>query len=319
MKKILSICISTYNRAGFISETIESILPQLSSEVELLVVNNNSTDCTDKIIVEKFSHCANFKYVTFDTQYGFDRNYNRVVETSDAEFCWLFSDDDLIKPGAVDYALKILKTNKYDFVVVNGEERNKDLSRVLVKRRIGFLNDVIYPAENFSNMFVELNIQLNFIGANIIRRSIWVEREKEKYFGTEFSYVGVIFQKKLEKSTYFVSEPYVIIRMGNGRITKRLFDVWVINWPNMVYSLDAVSVDDKRKITPPCVWKNLKVLLINRFSGGYSFVHFKEYILNSDMTYVRKVSAFLILLIPIQPTQFCFNLFINFYKKIKYG
>ena len=43
---LLSICIATYNRADFIGETLDSIIRQLTDEVEIVVVDGASTDAT---------------------------------------------------------------------------------------------------------------------------------------------------------------------------------------------------------------------------------------------------------------------------------
>ena len=40
----LSICIATHNRSSFLKEAITSFIPQLSDEIELIVVDGASTD-----------------------------------------------------------------------------------------------------------------------------------------------------------------------------------------------------------------------------------------------------------------------------------
>ena len=47
---LLSICIATYNRASYIGETLDSIIPQLDDDVELLVVDGASTDNTEDVV-----------------------------------------------------------------------------------------------------------------------------------------------------------------------------------------------------------------------------------------------------------------------------
>ena len=38
---LLSICIATYNRARFIGETLDSIIPQVTPAVEIVIVDGN--------------------------------------------------------------------------------------------------------------------------------------------------------------------------------------------------------------------------------------------------------------------------------------
>ena len=47
---MISVCIATFNGARFITEQIESILPQLGSEDEIIVSDDGSTDATLAIL-----------------------------------------------------------------------------------------------------------------------------------------------------------------------------------------------------------------------------------------------------------------------------
>ena len=47
---MISVCIATFNGARFITEQIESILPQLGSEDEMIVSDDGSTDATLAIL-----------------------------------------------------------------------------------------------------------------------------------------------------------------------------------------------------------------------------------------------------------------------------
>ena len=49
-KPRLSVCVATYNRAEYIGETLESIIPQLTDEVEIVVVDGASTDGTSTVV-----------------------------------------------------------------------------------------------------------------------------------------------------------------------------------------------------------------------------------------------------------------------------
>ena len=49
-KPLLSICIATYNRANFIGETLDSIILQLTEDVEVVIVDGASTDNTREVV-----------------------------------------------------------------------------------------------------------------------------------------------------------------------------------------------------------------------------------------------------------------------------
>lgn len=56
MSKKLSIIVPVYNGAAFIEACLSSLIHQLSESVELIVVNDGSTDATDQVIREKFQY-----------------------------------------------------------------------------------------------------------------------------------------------------------------------------------------------------------------------------------------------------------------------
>ena len=196
-KPILSICIATYNRDGFIGETLDSIIPQLDDEVELLVVDGASTDNTEDVVRKYTTKEPRIRYVRLSAKGGVDHDYDKSVELARGEFCWLFTDDDLLKHGAVATVIAAIKKG-HDLVVVNAEVRDRTLSGILERRRINTQENKVYVPGSMERLFVDVLDYLSFIGGVVIRRSIWLGRERELYFGTEFVHVGVIFQKHLQ-------------------------------------------------------------------------------------------------------------------------
>src|SRR6266571_3092358 len=98
----LSICIATYNRADVIGETLESILPQLREGVELVVVDGASPDATESDVNSYFSGRSDCRYVRLPTKGGVDQDYCLAVEYAKGQYCWLMTDDDILKPNAID-------------------------------------------------------------------------------------------------------------------------------------------------------------------------------------------------------------------------
>ena len=50
MQPRLSICIATLNRGAFIGETLDTIVPQLRDDVELVIVDGASKDNTGEVV-----------------------------------------------------------------------------------------------------------------------------------------------------------------------------------------------------------------------------------------------------------------------------
>ncbi len=89
----ISICIFTYNRDNYIKETIESALAQSYTNFEIVVVNDGSTDNTEKIV--KSINNQKIRYFEKEHTNAPDTR-NRVLKEAKGEFILWLGDDDLL-------------------------------------------------------------------------------------------------------------------------------------------------------------------------------------------------------------------------------
>lgn len=256
-KTKLSFCIPTLNRADFIGETLDGLITQVTDEVEIVIVDGASTDNTKEVVKSYQEKCPQIRYFRHEKNMGVDHDYNSAVEYAKGEYCWIMTDDDLLKPGAVESVLKEISSNEYDLIVVNAEVRSKDLKKVIQNRVLDYSENRIYsPSEN-KELFVDIVNYLSFSGGMIINRSFWMSRERKKYFGSLFIEVGVIFQKPLKGNVLIVSEPWVLIRYGNALWSPKKFEVSMFKWPDLIWSFDNYSEEDKKKVIIMDPWLSL--------------------------------------------------------------
>lgn len=296
-KPILSICIATYNRADFIGETLDSIIPQLDEDVELLIVDGASTDGTEALVQEYAAKCARLRYVRLPNKGGVDQDYNRSVELASGEFCWLFTDDDILRLGAVA-AVKSAVKQGHDLIIVNAELRDLNLTTIVQHQRIVMKHDRVYHAGSLDPILKDAAYCLSFIGSVVIRRSLWMSRNRTPYFGTEFIHMGVIFQDLLAGSTLILADTHIIIRLGNSHWMPRAFDIWMFKWPRLIWSFKDISDDVKRGVTQREPWRNLKNLVFHRSLGGYDRAAYLKYFANLDLKISWKFWAYLIACFP---------------------
>jgi abequosyltransferase len=102
----LSVCIPTYNFGAFIGGTLESIVEQLEPGVEVVVFDGGSTDDTGAVVGRFSARNPAVRYVRQAFRGGIDRDMARSVDLALGEYCWLFSSDDIMKPGAIRRVLQ---------------------------------------------------------------------------------------------------------------------------------------------------------------------------------------------------------------------
>ncbi len=297
IKPLLSICIATYNRANYIGETLDSIIPQLTDDIELLVVDGASTDNTEKVMGSYLKKSDCIRYIRLPIKGGVDQDYDKAVELAQGEYCWLFTDDDLLKCGAVN-AVKSAINSNYWLLIVNADVMDHELSYVLQSRRIKLKENKIYPANEMEMLFIDVMEYISFIGSVVIRRSAWLSRERKTYYGTEFIHVGVLFQRPMTEAAIVISEPYIRIRYGNAQWTNRSIDIWMFKWPTLVWSFKDVSDRAKMSITQREPWKNFKHLFTYRTEGVYDHRAYEKYFSGKKINVCWKFSAWLIACFP---------------------
>lgn len=272
----LSICIATWNRARFIGETLDSIVPQLTEDVELLILDGASPDDTSEVVARYARRDPCIRYFREDTNSGVDRDYDKAVEHARGRYCWLMTDDDLLMPDAVERVLDAL-ADKPDLLVVNAEVRSVDLSIRLQERLLDVSSDREYPTEAARSFFAEVAAHLKFIGAVVIARDVWLRRERAPYFGTLFVHVGVIFQSPAIGRVRVLAGPVMVIRYGNAMWSPRSFEIWMYKWPRLVWGFDGYDDVTKRQVSASEPWRKLAKLGVHRALGGFSAAELPKY------------------------------------------
>lgn len=112
-KSLVSIIVPVYNTAEYVEECIQSILSQSYENIELILVNDGSTDDSGDIC-KQYENLSNVKYIEQEKT-GVQASREKGVKASKGEWIMFVDSDDYILKNCVDdlYAL----TNGVDIVV----------------------------------------------------------------------------------------------------------------------------------------------------------------------------------------------------------
>jgi glycosyltransferase involved in cell wall biosynthesis len=106
----ITVIIPTFNRAILLSESIKSILEQTVGPVNIVVLDNGSTDNT-KMVVESFVNQGVVYMPTADgSNIGWYKNFVRAINLVWTEYCIIFHDDDILHSKYLGYCLDLLNT-----------------------------------------------------------------------------------------------------------------------------------------------------------------------------------------------------------------
>lgn len=273
----LSICLATFNRAAFIAQTLESILPQLGEGMEVVVVDGASPDNTAQIVERFAREWPQLRYYREAENSGVDADYDKAVSYARGNHVWLMTDDDLLKPGAIERVRKLLEQEDPDLLVVDAEILDMKLEQLLQARRFGFSGMRVYRGGDGDALLADAGDPLSFIGGTIVRRSLWQARDRRKYYGTLFVHVGVIFQAPIDKAL-LLGEPLIQIRFGNAMWSSRGFEIWMFKWPDLIWSFGGFSKAAKEKVIAREPWRVPRKMLGFRANGSYGMAEYRQFL-----------------------------------------
>lgn len=114
MENLVSVVVPVYNRRKIICETLDSIFNQSYRPIELVIVDDGSTDGTGEVIREwaDKKHGDQFQMsLVFQSNKGVSAARNSGLEKAIGEYIQFLDSDDLILPGKIKKQVEILRDN----------------------------------------------------------------------------------------------------------------------------------------------------------------------------------------------------------------
>ncbi|MFN8002607.1 MAG: glycosyltransferase family 2 protein [Acidobacteriota bacterium] len=100
-KPLVSVIVPTYNRAYCLGATIDSVLAQTYSTLELLVIDDGSSDQTRELVENQYGYDPRVRYV-YQTNAGVSAARNHGFRLAQGDFVALIDSDDLWEPWKLE-------------------------------------------------------------------------------------------------------------------------------------------------------------------------------------------------------------------------
>lgn len=126
----LSICIPTFNRASCLKKTLQIYLDQVNlygyhNVVEFNISDNASLDDTQNVVRDIANRNKGIKivYKRNNTNLGPDKNFIQAMNMATGEYSILWSDDDYLREGALEFIINTLKENPKASIFLSNRNR----------------------------------------------------------------------------------------------------------------------------------------------------------------------------------------------------
>ena len=116
-QKLVSIIVPVYNCERFLPECIDSLLAQTYENIEIICVNDGSTDKSSQLLAN-YATKDNRIHLISQENAGPGPARNRGIELATGEYITFFDADDWCKPSLVESAVKRIDETQADMVVL---------------------------------------------------------------------------------------------------------------------------------------------------------------------------------------------------------
>lgn len=131
MKKILSICIPTYNGGKYLKYNVNKLIGlSLKYNFDICVSDNASTDDTQEYMLNLITKYNFIKYHRNNENMGAAYNFDCVLKMADTKYIWLLGDDDEIFEDTIEKIIIVLLKYNPDICLLNSLNDSKIESKL---------------------------------------------------------------------------------------------------------------------------------------------------------------------------------------------
>lgn len=227
----VSVIIPVYNTAAYISETLKSICAQTLTNIEIIVVNDGSTDNSLEIIHRSAAPDPRISVYDQPNQ-GVSVARNKGMQQAKGEYIYFMDSDDLLEPEALEVCYRKCKDHHLDFVLFDAtviQENREKISVPNYKRNAYTNEEKVYNGIEILNVLLDNRAFSPSICLHLIRTAYLVQTRN-------LFYPGIIHEDQLfvcllyiqAKQVMCIHHAYFKRRLRNNSIMTSRF-----GWKNI--------------------------------------------------------------------------------------
>lgn len=218
-RPLVSVCIPAYNNAEYIAETIQCILDQTLTDLELVICDDHSKDNTVEVI--KSFDDPRIRLIINEKNLGMSGNWNNCLKHCRGKYIKLICADDMLAPTALEKEVGVLEINP-TAVMSESDTQFRNLEGVTKGSYKRYPASGLVDGKKIAKAGI---LYKNFFGAplnNTFRASVL---EKVSGFDTDFTYIldyNFFVDVACLGDVYIIHEPLNYFRLRNDSNTGKV-------------------------------------------------------------------------------------------------
>lgn len=198
----ITVIVPVHNGEKYIERCIESILNQSYKNIEVLIINDNSTDITNEIVA-KYLELPNIRYIVNDKTLGPARTRNLGLSKATSPYILFLDCDDWIDLNCIEKAINILDNDSTIDIAIWEVKTAYYSNRFSVRYKYQYNNILDNKmALNLLSHTVENEYFISpLLGCKIFRKQL-LDINKIKFPNTiyeddMFTFLSILYSKKI--------------------------------------------------------------------------------------------------------------------------
>lgn len=270
---MISIIIPSFNRVNYLRQLLDSILTQSYKDIEIIVVDDNSKDGTESLMIEYLTKFPIIKYFRNEKKQGCSYNRGFGLKKSKGDYIIFADDDDYYLDNLFfEKAIQIFETNEnISFVSGNvcvKNEKKNELTETKLNI-LGYINQ-----QEYINGFQYLYNKPTSLFSSLFSRKVL---EKSGIENMEMVNDSSIYLRSLLYGTAFIMDDVIgVYRIHNHNITNFLDSNFILQNLQEKKKIQNIA-QDYGLLYNSGTWMKEQFLLTVNYYFCSSKVNFKDF------------------------------------------
>lgn len=221
---LISIIMAAYNTEKTITQAINSALKQTYSEIELLIIDDCSSDMTIEIVKEIANRDSRVKLILNERNRGVSYTRKRGIENAKGKWIAILDSDDIWQPNKLEKQIELQKRTNAELLYTGSSFINAEGKPINWYLKVPF--EITYK------QLLKQNILSN--SSALVSKDLYV-----KYYsngdGMHEDFATWLKILKTGRKAYGVDEPLLIYRIAKSSKSGNKWKAAKMNWKTYRY------------------------------------------------------------------------------------
>lgn len=257
----ISIIIPVYNVEEYLKQCLDSVINQTFKDIEIIIVNDGSTDNSINIIEEYKERDSRIIFLNQENHGpGYARNSG--LKIAKGEYILFIDSDDWIREDTLQELYEIVKNDKnIDLIIfqyVNyDDEKDKFYDEEFDSELKKYVNKT-FNYEDVSNIYLQPNPNMKFYKKSLIEENN-IQFPEELFFEDKPFHTEIVLQSN---KIYYTDKTYFFRRRRQGSVTAKADDIL----------FDSVKISN---------------LVVNVYKKSGKYEQYMKNVINAKISYLK--------------------------------